>query len=381
MQQVYINRIVAELPGEPVDNDNMEKVLGMINDKPSRARRIVLKNNGIKSRHYILNPETGEPTMNNAVFTANAVRKLFDSERSMEDLTVLACGTTTPDQTMPSHTSMVHGELKSPPCEIAGLSGICCSGVFSLKYVYLAVLSGEHKMGVATGSETVSLMMRAENYEPEIDTRIHEMEKQPEIAFEKDFLRWMLSDGCGAMLLEDKPNEKGISLKIEWIDVLSFANELDVCMYAGGMKDENGKFIGWKEMTPDERNKHSIFSIRQDVRLLNANVMEYTVAEGLKRIAAKRGLTPDQVDYFLPHYSSHYFRPIVQRCLESIGFPIPEEKWFTNLTHKGNTGSASIYIIIEELFNGGTLKKGDRLLCYIPESGRFATAFMYLTVV
>jgi peptidoglycan biosynthesis protein MviN/MurJ (putative lipid II flippase) len=38
--------------------------------------------------------------------------------------------------------------------------------------------------------------------------------KKQQFYFEKDFLRWMLSDGAGAMLLQDKPNKDKISLKI-----------------------------------------------------------------------------------------------------------------------------------------------------------------------
>ncbi|MCG6535351.1 MAG: hypothetical protein L7F78_11820, partial [Syntrophales bacterium LBB04] len=57
------------------------------------------------------------------------------------------------------------------------------------------------------------------------------------------------------------------------------------------------------------------------------------------------------------------------------------EKWFTILAWKGNTGSASIYIILEELFHSDRLQKGQRLLCLIPESGRFSIAYMMLTVV
>lgn len=67
--------------------------------------------------------------------------------------------------------------------------------------------------------------------------------------------------------------------------------------------------------------------------------------------------------------------------MKKAGLEIPFEKWFTNLVEFGNTGSASMYIMLEELFNSGKLKRGDTLLCYIPESGRFSTAFMYLEVV
>jgi len=90
---------------------------------------------------------------------------------------------------------------------------------------------------------------------------------------------------------------------------------------------------------------------------------------------------PSEIDWFLPHYSSGYFRDKLYDSIKKVGCDIPQEKWFTNLTTKGNTGSASIYIILEELFNSGKLKKGEKLLCYIPESGRFSTAFMLLEVV
>ena len=59
---------------------------------------------------------------------------------------------------------------------------------------------------------------------------------------------------------------------------------------------------------------------------------------------------------------------------------IRPERWFTNLETKGNTGSASMYIMLEELFHSDKLKIGETILCYIPESGRFSTAFMLLTV-
>ena len=47
----------------------------------------------------------------------------------------------------------------------------------------------------------------------------------------------------------------------------------------------------------------------------------------------------------------------------------------------GNVGAASIYLIMEDLFKSGELKPGRRLLCLIPESGRFSHCFMHLTVV
>ncbi len=49
--KAYITGTSAFLPNAPVRNDEIESILGMIGGKPSRARRIVLRNNGIRERY------------------------------------------------------------------------------------------------------------------------------------------------------------------------------------------------------------------------------------------------------------------------------------------------------------------------------------------
>jgi len=67
--------------------------------------------------------------------------------------------------------------------------------------------------------------------------------------------------------------------------------------------------------------------------------------------------------------------------MKALGFKIPYERWFINLEEKGNTGAASIYIMLEELFHSGRLRKGQRLFLIVPESGRFSICYAMLTVV
>jgi len=379
--EVYINKIAIFLPNEKVDNESIEKVLGQVGNRPSRAKRIVLKSNKIKTRYYAINPISRKATHSNAEITAIAIKNLQKDNFNLDDLELLACGTTMPDQLMPNHASMVHGELGGKPIEIVSTAGICLSGITALKYAYNAIKSGDVKVAVATGSENSSAIMRSENFKPELELKIKELEKNKEIAFEKDFLRWMLSDGAGAMALSSVPNKDSISLKINKIFSTSFANVLDTCMYSGSEKNEDGSLRGWRTYTPDEWLDKSIFAVKQDVKLLNENVMEYTVTKALEMMLDKNMFNPSEIDYFLPHYSSGYFRDEVYEKMLKANCDIPQDKWFTNLEYKGNTGSASIYIMIEELFNSGKLQKGEKLLCYIPESGRFSTAFMLLEVV
>jgi len=375
--KVYITGTSAVLPNAPVDNDGIEGVLGMIAGKPSRARRIVLRNNGIRQRHYAIDPASGQATHSNARLTAEAVRGLG----SLADIDCLATGTSTPDQLMPNHGVMVHGELGIPACEVISTAGICVAGVTALKYAYMAVACGMAKNAVATASELVSPMLLARNFAAESEHRVSELEANPEIAFEKDFLRWMLSDGAGALRLQDAPRSEGLSLRIEWIDILSQADSMEVCMMAGGEKQADGSLQGWQAFPPAEWATRSIFAIKQDVRLLNENVTHQTLGKSLQNAMIKRGLNAADVDWFLPHMSSEYFRQPIADCMAALGFPVAPEKWFTNLQTRGNTGSASIYIMLDELVRSGRLKNGDRLLCFVPESGRFTGSLLYLTAV
>ncbi|HXE38710.1 MAG TPA: hypothetical protein VN639_09555, partial [Azonexus sp.] len=132
--KVYITGTSAFLPNAPVGNEDMENILGVVGGRPSRARRIVLRNNGIRQRHYAIDPLTGETTHTNAQLTAEAVRGLGIGQT----IDCLATGTTMPDQLMPNHGVMVHGELGIPPCEVVSTAGICVSGISALKYAYMA---------------------------------------------------------------------------------------------------------------------------------------------------------------------------------------------------------------------------------------------------
>ncbi len=379
-RDVYITRLASFLPGEPVSNDEMERLLGMVGDKPSRSRKIVLKSNGITSRHYAIDRDTLQPSHSNTEMTAQAIRALASDAFSVNDIQCLATGTSSPDQLLPNHAVMVHGELGIPECECLAASGICVSGMSAMKYAYMSVIAGFYDTAVSTGSEIASLGLRSTNFSGEHESKVAALIHRPEIAFEKDFLRWMLSDGAGAALLQAKPMAGQTNLRIEWIEMFSYANKMEACMYAGANK-ENGELQGWLTYSQQACAEQSVMSLKQDVKLLDAHIVEYTAEKPLAQVVEKHQLNIDDIDWFVPHYSSNYFREKLYQGLKACGFDIPFEKWFTNLPEKGNTGSASIYILLEGLLNTNKVKAGDKILCHIPESGRFSSCFMLLTAV
>jgi len=380
---VFINDIAAFLPNDPVDNDAIEDVLGRIDNIPSRAKRIVLRNNKIETRFYALNPSTRRLTHNNAQLTAAAIRGLKPyAGFSPADIECLCCGTTVPDLLFPGHALMVLGELGIDECEAVTTAGICICGMTALKFACMNVAAGLSANAVATGSELAVSLLRADFMAPFLaEGDQTDVARQPLRAFDADFLRWMLSDGAGAVFLSDRQNPDRISLKIEWIDHISFAGQLETCMYSGGIKADGGRAIGWRVKEDiDPASRPYLFAVRQDIKLLDKHIVG-TMGKALSSVVAKRRITPSDIDWFLPHYSSAYFRPKFYDEMKRVGFHIPYDKWFTNLATKGNTGSAAIFIILEEIFHSRNLQRGQKLLCFIPESGRFSHCFMLLTVV
>jgi len=377
--EVYINKTSAYFPNEPVSNEDMELYLGYINDTPSKSKNIVLRNNGIINRYYALT-KGGKSTHTNAQMTALAVKALFEDEPAkIKNIDLLSCGTSSPDQVMPSHGVMTHGWLpEAEAIEVVSPSGVCCAGMHAIKYAYLAIKSGEVKLAVATGSERFSGLLVSDVFEEEAQ-KLKELTDDPYIAFQKDFLRWMLSDGASAFLMSGKPNEDGPSLRLDWIEGVSYANEMDTCMYMGGEKMGDGSLKGFMDYTPEEIKNKSIFSIKQDITLLNDNIVALG-GKKIKEILERKGLTASDIDYFLPHISSDFFKSKIYDLVEIYGGGIPYEKWFINLYTVGNVGAASAFFMIDELFKSGRLKKREKLLLLVPESARFSYMYAMLTV-
>lgn len=375
---VFITGVSIFYPNESIDNEHMEDILGFAGDKPSRSRNIILRSNGIKNRFYSLNKE-GKFVYTNAQLVANAVKGLFDEQDTIDQMKVLACGTSSPDMLLPSLASMVHGELPVTNMEIVSFAGACCTGMQALKYAYMTVLSGQSEASVSTGSERVSQYLQGRNFKAEIEN-LQMLESNPILAFEKDFLRWMLSDGAGAFLLKNQPDEGKMNFKIEWIEIGSFADQYETCMYLGAEKDKDGQILSFGEMNPDEWIKNSVFSYKQDIRLLGENVVPVGV-QFLRTVMEKRKLDIGDVDYFLPHLSSMFFWKKLEEELENNYINIPQSKWYTNLTKIGNIGAASAYAMLDGLMHERNLQAGEKILLFIPESARFSYSLVYLTVL
>ena len=151
MKPVYITSTGSFLPNAPVDNDHMEQHLGLVGGKPSRLKDRILTQNGIVSRHYALDLD-GRSTHMNEELAARAIIDALDRRQlRIEEVEMLACGTTQGDVPLPGFASMVHGRVGGRAMEVLSTSGVCCSGMAALLSAFRAVQSGQRSNAVACG--------------------------------------------------------------------------------------------------------------------------------------------------------------------------------------------------------------------------------------
>lgn len=366
----YITGVGAFLPGDPVGNDRMEDHLGRIGGRDSPFGRKALRWNGVEQRHYAMAPD-GSVAHTNADMCARAVASaLDDAGLGVGDLGMLAAAATQGDYLVPGHAAAVHAALGAGPIEIASFQSVCASALMAAKAAWLAVRAGEHEVASACAGEFASRWFRPAFYE---DTAL--VDARGRLRPEADFLRFTLSDGAGAIVVEPEPRPG--ALRIRFIDIVSLADRFDPCMWAGAALETRADgATAWAHAGPRAAHAAGALALLQDFELLK-RVIRAWVGVYLQKVDEGR-IVPAEVDWALVHDSARSLHDELVSLLENTAGMIPEEKWFSVLRDKGNVGSASIWIMLEALLRSGRVRPGQRILCVVPESGRALIGFMML---
>ena len=367
-KRVYLNSVGSFLPGPGINNEEMDSYVGSINPQSSRIKRRILAENGIQNRHYGINKE-GQTLFSSADMAVSAIDSALKKvNKTINDIPFLSSGTVGADLAAPGFANLIQGQYKASPMQTMSFQGICASGIAAMKAAAQVIELQEFTKAVAVATEFPSRLFKA--------SRFQKVEEN--IDFDSHFLRWMLSDGSGAVYLEDKPNEKGISLKLNWIHLKSFSGDYPTCMQIGSPWNQPKKsYLDFSSL--EEAEKNGSFLLRQDIRLL-PNLFDVGISEFLSLVLANE-IQPQDIDYFLCHYSSERFSDVVKTLLDKAGLNIAPEKWFSNLKTRGNTGAASIFIMMDEFLATHDLKPGQKVMCFVPESGRFTVSFILFEVV
>jgi len=364
--RVYIQSAGYHLPGEPVDNQAMNDFIAPLNRISVRIKNKILAENGIQTRHYAID-KNGETEVSHTRLAANAINDcLARANATLDDVSLLAVGSSGSDALIPGFAAMVQGELGAPPMETLSSLGVCAAGISAIEFAAQSIELGAHQQALVAAAEMPSRIFKKSRFAP----------RGYSSDFDAHFLRWMLSDGAGALLLTNKPATNNVRIKINWVHQKSFAGDYPVCMQLGLTEDRSKSFLDFPSSS--EAEAAGALSLRQDIRLL-PHLFDVSIHEYVK-LVRDGWITSDEIDHFLCHYSSARFIPVVEELLDKAGLTIPRERWYSNLTTRGNTGSASIFIMLAEFLDTHSVKPGEKIFCFIPESGRMTAAYMLLEV-
>ena len=360
MAHCYITSTGCFLPGEPVDNESLSRYLGYVLGE-GRIRRMILNINGIQTRHYALDRKQNE-THSLYELAAEAVRDCLDGDSAAREVDYLSAGTTYAPLLAPGVSSLLHDRLTRDQVidhslEINSNAGICSSGAQAIVNAARAVKSGDARAAVCVGVEHSSVALKSKAFRTVYDIPAMLRDVRSSKWFMSVFLRFMLSDGAGAFLLEGQPRKDRLSLKVDWTYSRSFANEAPLCMKL----ESNPRML------------------TQDIKVL-AKYMAPLSKKAVEGALCRNGETLDRYSVVLPHMSSYYFEPSVRKIMDALS-PARRVPYWTNLRTAGNTGAASIFIMLDEYLKTQPVSSGDRILLFVPESGQFNCVLISLTVV
>ena len=357
----YINQIASFLPGAPVDNGDIQRYIGVL-DGEAEIKDTVLSMNGIVRRHCAQDVNQ-QQTHDVYDLGSQAATTCLNANGQSDDVTYLAAGTTYAPFAGPGFATLLHHRLRdcgrmNHPVEISSHAGICSSAVGAMVAAIRAVSLGDHSTALCVGAEHASEILKADVIQP-IDDRGQTDNPRKSRWFMSVFLRFMLSDGAGALLLQERPNPDKLSFRVNWTHSMSFAHETSLCMTL--------------------ENRTALLS--QDVSVLSRHLVpcSHKLLDGAK---ARHGDRLDSHTIILPHMSSFFFRKKMERTIAAHSDdPQNPTPYWTNLATAGNTGAASIYVMLDQYIQEHDVRDGDRILLFVPESGQFNFVLVSLTAV
>lgn len=271
---------------------------------------------GIKQRHKAADNE-----YTSQFGTKAALQALERAGLKPEDLDIIVCATTTPDQIMPSTGALIQAQIGANNAAAMDVFAACSGFLYGLTMVESMIRTGQIKNALVIGAEVLTKY-------------VDYTDRSTCVIF---------GDGAGAAVVGPVPEGKGIlATKIR------SDGRYEEQLYAPG----GGTKMGTTHQTIDDR-MHFFKMKGNELFKVAVRSMADISAEMLK----KAGYTVDDVDVVIPHQAN-------QRITDAVAsrLGVPEEKVYSNIAEHGNTSSASIPIAIDECIEKGKIKDGSLVL-------------------
>jgi len=296
----------AYLPERILTNDDIAKTLDTSDDWISQRT-------GIKQRHIAAD---GEMTSDLGVKAALAA--LADAGLTPDDLDMIVCATSTPDETFPATATRIQAKLGCTRGAAFDVQAVCSGFVYGLAVANNFIRARQAEKVLVIGAETFS--------------RILDWEDRGTCV--------LFGDGAGALLLQASDgNGNSGDRGILSTHLYSDGRHHDA-LYVDGGPSSTGT-VGKLRMEGKEVFRHAV------VRM----------AEAIDAALAANNLAPEDVDWLVPHQAN-------SRIIHAMGrrLNLTDEQVVVTVQRHANTSAASIPLALSEAVGDGRIKAGDLIL-------------------
>lgn len=271
---------------------------------------------GIRQRHKAADNE-----YTSQFGTSAAKQALERAGLKPEDIDLIVCATTTPDQIMPSTGALIQAQIGATNAAGMDIFAACSGFLYGLTMVESMIRTEQIKYALVIGAEVLTKY-------------VDYTDRGTCVIF---------GDGAGAAVLGPVNSGKGIlATKIK------SDGRYEEQLYAPG----GGTKLGTTHKTIDD-GEH-FFKMKGNELF---KVAVRSMADISAEMVEKAGYAVEDIDLVIPHQAN-------QRITDAVAsrLGVPDEKVYSNIAEMGNTSSASIPIAIDECIQTGKIKDGSLVL-------------------
>ena len=341
-------RIVATgayLPGEPLTNDDLERLAGPLDE-------VVLAQLGVQQRHWIADPATGAHRETNSQMAMKAARQVLETAGAQSaDVDMIVVSTGTPDQLLPPMVATIQERLGLERSFCLELRSAGAGTVQGLDIARLYIESGVARTALVIGSEAISpvLVPMFRDRSPD-DIRMRDR-----VAI------YFCGDGAGAFLLSAGDGEGGIHAATSGS--------------VGGRRKPGVQTVGGGTETPfhEQAMRDRFVDLRIDLTV-SAEAQPPMMLSAVHETLARADVDAGSVSAaFIPGGSAPW---INERLGDDPRWTGLRPSLIDDIPTTGAIGSAYIPVSVDRAWRSGRIGAGDEVLMI----GLEATKWMYAGV-
>jgi 3-oxoacyl-[acyl-carrier-protein] synthase III len=349
------------LPGNPVPAADVDYYLGELTAAPEklqkwlkRIKELMKELLEVEFYHFAFDPSTRQFTEDNVTMSSKAAfAALGHAGVRPEEVELIVYGSAHQDQ-MPTASTRIQEMLGIGQCAEISVHANCTSAYKALAIAHDMIGNGRFRNALVISSSMSSSELVAEYY------------NQPLVKKEELFLRYFLSDGAAALLLQGETSDhKGLYLDHTYFESI------------GGNKPSamgNRRPAYWMNPKEEfEKGYHHLTQMFQEE--LRENFHDADGSVFLKGLARMLDIyRPDlrKLRFFQVNFPSKHISELVMDECSQLG--IPRETLYSKMATMGYIGPPMALLCLDRIVKEETLHPGNMILSFVTEVSKFMQA-------